>query len=75
MCNVDAQLRIAAAINKSEDFIHAVHPHTNKRFVSAMQSVGHSIKDMNNVKFDPLPRLEWRQRNIQLNIYFVFYLW
>ena len=29
-----------------------VHPQTNKRFVGAMQSFGHSIKNV-NVKFDP----------------------
>ena len=75
MYKIAAQLRVAAANKKAEDF-SIVHPQTNKRFVGAiMQSFGGSIKDMNNVKFDPLPRLEWRQRNIQLNIYFVFYLW
>ena len=53
MYKIAAQLRVAAANKKAEDF-SIVHPQTNKRFVGAiMQSFGGSIKDMNNVKLDP----------------------
>ena len=52
MYEVAAQLREAAANNKSDIFIQAVHPQTNKQFVGATQSFGRSIKNV-NVKFDP----------------------